>query len=130
MADETLKFFCDDQLGKLCRWLRIIGQDAVYEREIADHELVTRAREEGRIRELPGPPAPRGGRAVPRPDRDPGVLALRGLQRRDRGGGKARGQGQGAALCFFHPGEIHQVHGLRQDLLAGHAPGAGGPGAG
>jgi uncharacterized protein with PIN domain len=49
MADETLKFFCDDQLGKLCRWLRIIGQDAVYEREIADHELVTRAREEGRI---------------------------------------------------------------------------------
>ena len=49
MAEETIKFFCDDQLGKLCRWLRIIGQDAVYEREIADDELVARARAQGRI---------------------------------------------------------------------------------
>ncbi|HUT52359.1 MAG TPA: Mut7-C RNAse domain-containing protein [bacterium] len=48
MAEEGVKFFCDDQLGKLCRWLRIIGQDAVYEREIADEELIARARSEGR----------------------------------------------------------------------------------
>jgi hypothetical protein len=49
MDDETLKFFCDDQLGKLCRWLRIIGADAVWERTISDGDLIERARAEGRI---------------------------------------------------------------------------------
>jgi uncharacterized protein with PIN domain len=49
MATEPVKFFCDEQLGKLSRWLRIIGQDSVWEREIGDDELLKRAREEGRI---------------------------------------------------------------------------------
>jgi len=44
-----LKFFCDEQLGKLARWLRIIGQDAAYEREIEDGELLSRAKAEDRM---------------------------------------------------------------------------------
>jgi len=43
-----VNFFCDEQLGKLNRWLRIIGQDSVWEREIDDDELLKRARDEGR----------------------------------------------------------------------------------
>jgi len=43
------KFFCDEQLGKLARWLRIIGQDAAFERKINDRDLIEKARAEGRI---------------------------------------------------------------------------------
>lgn len=36
-------------LGKLARWLRILGFDAAYETRIADEELIARARAEGRV---------------------------------------------------------------------------------
>lgn len=50
MTDEKqIKFFCDDQLGKLARWLRIIGQDTLYARRIADADLLEQARAENRI---------------------------------------------------------------------------------
>ncbi len=49
MQDEPTKFFCDEQLGKLARWLRIIGQDTGYQRDIKDRELISRARAEARI---------------------------------------------------------------------------------
>lgn len=49
MSDDQVKFWCDEQLGKLARWLRIIGQDTEYEREIEDRELIRRAGAEGRI---------------------------------------------------------------------------------
>jgi uncharacterized protein len=48
MADGP-KFYCDEQLGKLARWLRIIGQDTAFARDIADDELLRRARAELRI---------------------------------------------------------------------------------
>jgi len=44
----SLRFFCDEQLGKLARWLRVIGQDTAYERAIADSDLIARAAAEGR----------------------------------------------------------------------------------
>jgi len=44
-----MKFFCDEQLGKLSRRLRTIGWDAAYEREIDDADLIERARAEGRV---------------------------------------------------------------------------------
>lgn len=47
--EETIKFFCDEQLGKLARWLRIVGQDVRYEREISDLDLLARARAEARV---------------------------------------------------------------------------------
>ena len=65
MVEEGIKFFCDDQVGKLCRWLRIIGQDAVWEREIADLELIARARDEGRViltRDTTRSPSPKASR--------------------------------------------------------------------
>ena len=44
-----MKILADEMLGKLARWLRMSGLDVHYQREIADSELIQRAREEGRI---------------------------------------------------------------------------------
>jgi len=45
----TPSFIADDQLGKLARWLRILGFDTLYFREIDDRELIRKAVEEKRI---------------------------------------------------------------------------------
>ena len=42
-------FIADDQLGKLARWLRILGFDTLYFRHIDDTELIAKAAEEKRI---------------------------------------------------------------------------------
>lgn len=42
-------FIADVMLGKLARWLRILGYDTAWEEEIDDEQLVTRARREGRM---------------------------------------------------------------------------------
>jgi uncharacterized protein len=44
-----MKFFADAMLGKLARWLRILGYDTAYQSDIEDGELVQRARAEGRL---------------------------------------------------------------------------------
>jgi len=44
-----LKFFADDMVGKLARWLRLSGFDCAYEKTIDDATLDRIAREEGRI---------------------------------------------------------------------------------
>lgn len=50
MAWETaVRFLCDDQLGKLARWLRIIGQDVYYQNRLDDAELVDIAVRESRL---------------------------------------------------------------------------------
>jgi len=49
MVEGTIKFILDEQLGKLARWLRIIGQDAEYQRQVSDDELLARARSQGRV---------------------------------------------------------------------------------
>jgi hypothetical protein len=36
-------------LGRLARWLRLLGYDTAYENDATDHELARRARGEGRI---------------------------------------------------------------------------------
>jgi uncharacterized protein with PIN domain len=43
------RFLCDDNLGRLARWLRAAGFDCVFENPIDDAELLRRAREEDRI---------------------------------------------------------------------------------
>lgn len=43
------RFFCDDHLLRLCRWLRAAGYDVAWERAIDDGALLERARAEGRI---------------------------------------------------------------------------------
>lgn len=46
---EGVRFFADSMLGKLARWMRVLGYDVEYEREIDDAELVRRAIKEDRI---------------------------------------------------------------------------------
>jgi uncharacterized protein with PIN domain len=43
------RFFADTMLGRLARWLRMLGLDTAYEQEIADGTLVRRAIEERRV---------------------------------------------------------------------------------
>jgi uncharacterized protein with PIN domain len=43
------RFLADTMLGRLARWLRILGFDCAFEGEISDAELVHRAVDEGRI---------------------------------------------------------------------------------
>lgn len=45
----AVKFIADSMLGKLARWLRLIGFDTLYYPSIPDEELVKKARREGRI---------------------------------------------------------------------------------
>ncbi len=44
-----MKFIVDSMLGRLAKWLRIIGYDTIYLKEISDRELVNRALKENRF---------------------------------------------------------------------------------
>jgi uncharacterized protein with PIN domain len=61
MSKETpsLRLLADGMLGKLARWLRLMGYDTAYDNAAGDPELARRARSEGRVlltrdRELAG----------------------------------------------------------------------------
>ncbi len=45
---EYLKFVADGMLGKLTRWLRILGQDTTYSRDLDDPQLIEIAKKEDR----------------------------------------------------------------------------------
>jgi uncharacterized protein with PIN domain len=45
---EPIKFLADSMVGKLARWLRILGYDTLYYREIDNNRLLQLARVEGR----------------------------------------------------------------------------------
>ncbi len=45
----TLKFVTDGMLGKLTRWLRILGHDVEYVGSMDDKQLILKAKEENRI---------------------------------------------------------------------------------
>ncbi len=49
MVAERLKFMADSMLGRLARWLRILGYDVVYETSISDDDLIAKALRENRI---------------------------------------------------------------------------------
>ena len=46
---KDLKFVTDGMLGKLTRWLRMLGQDVVYTGSMDDKELIQKAKKEQRI---------------------------------------------------------------------------------
>lgn len=43
------KFICDDHCGRLARWLRVVGYDCLYTRDIDDNTLLKRATAENRV---------------------------------------------------------------------------------
>lgn len=45
---SALRFFVDAMLGKLARWLRMLGYDTAYKRDIEDSVLIERVLEENR----------------------------------------------------------------------------------
>lgn len=44
-----VKFFADSMLGKLARWLRLMGFDTLYHPSISDDELIRESQKDGRI---------------------------------------------------------------------------------
>ena len=48
-TNEPLRLLADGMLGRLARWLRLLGYDTAYENDADDLELARRARAEGRI---------------------------------------------------------------------------------
>ena len=46
---EKPRFVADAMVGKLARWLRILGVDVIYDVSLDDHELLALARSEKRI---------------------------------------------------------------------------------
>jgi len=46
--ERTHRLIADAMLGKLAKWLRVLGFDVTYERRIEDQVLVRRAKNEGR----------------------------------------------------------------------------------
>jgi len=49
MNDESLRLLADGMLGKLAKWLRLLGYDTAYDNAASDPELARRARAEGRV---------------------------------------------------------------------------------
>ncbi len=49
MPTQKYRFIVDQMLGRLAKWLRLLGFDTFYSSEIEDRELLRIAREEGRI---------------------------------------------------------------------------------
>ena len=46
---EYLKFAADRMLGKLAKWLRLMGQDVIYGPHLCGYGLIRAARQEGRL---------------------------------------------------------------------------------
>ncbi len=46
---DELKFLADGMLGKLTRWLRMLGHDVIYTGSTEDNELIQKAKKENRI---------------------------------------------------------------------------------
>ena len=44
-----MRFICDEMFGSLARWMRIIGQDTLYLRDVDDDEIIEVAAAEGRF---------------------------------------------------------------------------------
>ena len=71
------RFIADAMLGRLARWLRLLGFDCAFERDVADETLVRRAVEEGRT-------VLTRDRALPEEWRIAGVHLLRAEKVRDQ----------------------------------------------
>jgi uncharacterized protein with PIN domain len=49
VGTQTVKFAADRMLGKLAKWLRIMGQDVIYGPHLSGYGLIRAARQEDRL---------------------------------------------------------------------------------
>jgi uncharacterized protein len=49
MSENEIKFAADRMLGRLVKWLRVIGQDVIYGPHLSGYGLIRAARAEGRL---------------------------------------------------------------------------------
>jgi uncharacterized protein with PIN domain len=49
LPSMPLRLLADEMLGRLARWLRLLGYDTLYETGLSDHQLAARARHEDRV---------------------------------------------------------------------------------
>lgn len=49
MIPWSVRFLCDEMLGRLARDLRLLGHDAAYAGDLGDAAILAQAREEGRV---------------------------------------------------------------------------------
>jgi uncharacterized protein with PIN domain len=49
MSDASPRLLVDGMLGRLAKWLRLLGYDAAYDNSASDLELARRTRAEGRV---------------------------------------------------------------------------------
>jgi len=49
MSDQPIQLLADGMLGRLAKWLRLLGYDTAYDNSATDPELARRARAEGRV---------------------------------------------------------------------------------
>lgn len=49
MSERQLKFIVDSMLGDIARWLRMLGYDTLYYKDINDNLLISIAKRDGRI---------------------------------------------------------------------------------
>jgi uncharacterized protein with PIN domain len=49
MSDKEITFAADRMLGRLAKWLRVLGYDVIYGRHLSGHGLIRAARAEGRL---------------------------------------------------------------------------------
>ena len=54
MISSPNVFFADAMLGRLARWLRMLGYDTAYDKAITDQALIERALVEGRFSHATG----------------------------------------------------------------------------
>ncbi len=49
MSDKEPSFAADRMLGRLAKWLRVLGYDVIYGRHLSGHGLIRAARADGRL---------------------------------------------------------------------------------
>jgi len=49
MSDNKIRFAADRMLGRLAKWLRVLGYDVIYGRHLSGHGLIRAARADGRL---------------------------------------------------------------------------------
>ncbi|MBI5119210.1 Mut7-C RNAse domain-containing protein [Candidatus Poribacteria bacterium] len=49
MHSTRPRFFADEMLGRLAKWLRLLGYDTEYASDLSDSDIIARAESEGRI---------------------------------------------------------------------------------